>query len=365
MKRRIVVFTALFILLPVLLSGLTLEQGRIKLILHEDNGRFSIYYLKDIEKEEYVSLLFERDPRTSSTGILLNNRVHTLGSSNTFSQKLRKTSEGAQFTWTSSKLEIQQKFSFVKSSPNSLVDGIRIDTTVANRSESTQSVGIHHLFDTYLGEKQDAHFITSDDQQLKRETGFSLQPPSYWISPAISTAEGGASGSFEGFVSMLKGSGITLPDKVVFSNWKRLSEGLWNLQVQGNRNFNLLPYSINDSAVCQFYDPIKLASGSTRTVTAVVGAFTGRPLRIGNTVDSHSEEDSQASLERLLSSTRAGDTQAVREMVREDLIAVNDIISQINSLLSFPEDISEEKIAFIERALNNLSEKQQQYKNSE
>ncbi|MFO7729382.1 MAG: hypothetical protein R6V86_01320 [Spirochaetia bacterium] len=364
MKRRIVVFTALFILLPALVSGLTLEQGRIKLILHEDNGRFSIYYLKDIEKEEYVSLLFERDPRTSSTGILLNNRVHTLGSSNTFSQKVRRTSEGANFIWSSSKLEIQQDFSFVKSSPNSLVDGIRIDTTVTNSSESTQSVGIHHLFDTYLGEKQDVHFITSDDQQLEGETGFSLQPPSYWISPVSSNAEG-SSENFEGFISMLKGSGITLPDKVVFSNWKRLSENLWNMQVQGNRNFNLLPYSINDSAVCQFYEPLKLAPGGTRTITAVVGAFTGRPLRVGNTVDFQSEEDSQSSLERLLSRTRAGDAEAVNEMVKEDLIAVNDIISQIDSLLAFPEDISEEKIEIIERALKNLSEKQQQYKNSE
>ncbi|MCF7913703.1 MAG: hypothetical protein K9L66_00900 [Spirochaetaceae bacterium] len=364
MKRRIVVFTALFILLPALVSGLTLEQGRIKLILHENNGRFSIYYLKDIEKEEYVSLLFERDPRTSSTGILQNNRVHTLGSSNAFSQKVRKTSEGAQFIWSSSKLEIQQTFSFVKSSPNSLVDGIRIDTAVANNSESTQSVGIHHLFDTYLGEKQDAHFITSDDQQLEGETGFSLQPPSYWVSPVSSKTEE-KSGSFEGFVSMLKGSGITLPDKVVFSNWKRLSENLWNLQIQGNRNFNLLPYSINDSAVCQFYDPIKLKPGGTRTITAVVGAFTGSPLRVGSTVTTQSEEESQASLDRLISRTREGDSQAVKEMVREDLVAVNDIISQINSLLSFPEDISEEKIAVIERALKNLREKQKQYKNSE
>src|SRR6056297_615797 len=363
MKRRIVVFTALFILLPALLSGLTLEQGRIKLVLHEGNGRFSISYLKDIEKEEYVSLLFERDPRTSSTGILQNNRVHTLGSSNTFSQKVRKTSEGAQFIWSSSKLEIQQNFSFLKSSPNSLVDGVRIDTTVANSSESTQSVGIHLLFDTYLGEKQDAHFSTSDNQQLKRETGYSLQPPSYWISPTKSTNEG-TSGSFQGFISMLKGSGITLPDKVVFSNWKRLSENLWNLQVQRNRNFNLLPYSINDSAVCQFYDPIKLASGGTRTITAALGAFTGSPLGIA-TVDAQSEGDSLARLEQLLNSTGEDDTQAIKELIREDLIAVNDVISQINSLLSFPEDISEEKIAVIERAIKKLSEKQKQYKSSE
>jgi hypothetical protein len=110
---------------------------------------------------------------------------------------------------------------------------------------------------------------------------------------------------------------------------------------------------------------MKLTSGGTRTITAVVGAFTGSPLRIGSTAATQSAGDSLASLERLLNSTREGDTQAVKEMVREDLIAVNDIISQINSLLSFPEDISEEKIAVIERALKNLREKQKQYKNSE
>src|SRR6056297_92614 len=364
MKRQIVVCTALFILLPALVSGLTLEQGRIKLILHEDNGRFSIYYLKDIEKEEYVSLLFERDPRTSSTGILQNNRVHTLGSSNTFSQKVRKTSEGAQFIWSSSKLEIQQTFSFVKSSPNSLVDGVRIDTTVANSSESTQSVGIHHLFDTYLGEKQDAQFITSDDQQLEGETGFSLQPPRYWISPVGSTDEGTA-GSFEGFISMLKGSGITLPDKVVFSNWTLLSENLWNLQVQSNRNFNLLPYSINDSAVCQFYDPIKIAPGAQRTVTAVIGAFTGSPISAGSTAAAKESEEGGTDFDEMLSSTRTGDDKALHEMVNEDLVAVNDIISQINSLLSFPEDITDEKIEVIEKSLHNLSTKKNQYQNSE
>src|SRR6056297_686781 len=309
MKHRFLFFIAIFILLPVFISGLTLEQGRMKLVLHENNGRYSLYYLEDIEDDEYVSLLFERDPRTSSTGILFNNRVYTLGSSNDFTQKISKTSAGGQITWTSSQLKIQQSFSFVKSNPNSLADGVKIVTTVMNTSESIQSVGIHQLFDTYLGEQRDAHFFTSDNEKLQGETGYSLQPPSYWVSPVKEDSD-----KFEGFISMLKGSGITLPDKVVFSNWKRLSENLWNLQVQSNRNFNLLPYSINDSAVCQFYDPIKIKSGGTRTITAVIGAFTGNPLRISSTITTQSEEESQASLNRLLSSSREGDSQAVEEM---------------------------------------------------
>ena len=358
MKHRFLFFTAIFILLPVFLSGLTLEQGRMKLVLHENNGRFSLYYLENIEDDEYVSLLFERDPRTSSTGILLNNRLYTLGSSNNFSQEISETSSGGQITWTSSQLTIQQSFSFVKSNPNNLADGEQIVTTVTNTSEEIQSVGIHKLFDTYLGEQRDAHFLTSDNEKLEGETGYSLQPPSYWVSPVKND-----SNEFRGFISMLKGSGITLPDKVVFANWKRLSEYLWNLQVQSNRNFNLLPYSINDSAVCQFYDPIKIAPGAQRTVTSVIGAFTGSPISAG-TATAASDEDS-SDLDEILSSTRSGDEKALHEMVNEDLIAVNDIISQINSLLSFPEDITDEKIEVIEKSLKNLSTKKNQYQNSE
>src|SRR6056297_1368234 len=360
MKHRFLFFIAIFILLPVFISGLTLEQGRMKLVLHENNGRYSLYYLEDIEDDEYVSLLFERDPWTSSTGILFNNRVYTLGSSNDFTQKISKTSAGGQITWTSSRLKIQQSFSFVKSNPNSLADGVKIVTTVMNTSESIQSVGIHQLFDTYLGEQRDAHFFTSDNEKLQGETGYSLQPPSYWVSPVKEDSD-----KFEGFISMLKGSGITLPDKVVFSNWKRLSENLWNLQVQSNRNFNLLPYSINDSAVCQFYDPIKIAPGAQRTVTAVIGAFTGSPISAGSTAAAKESEEGGTDFDEMLSSTRTGDDKALHEMVNEDLVAVNDIISQINSLLSFPEDITDEKIEVIEKSLHNLSTKKNQYQNSE
>lgn len=359
MKRRILLLICLlFILLPTVLSGLTLEQGRLRLVLHEENGRFSLYYLEDIDQEEYVSLLFQRDPRTSSTGILLNNRVITLGSSNSFSQETTETSQGAQFSWTSSQIEVRQSFQFVKSNPSGLADGIKIDTIVINKSEDIQSVGVHYLFDTYLGEKRDAHFITSDNEQLESETGFSLQPPTYWVSP---TAE--KEGNFQGYISMLKGSGITLPDKVVFANWKRLSENLWNMQVQGNRNFNLLPYSINDSAVCQFYDPIKLAPGTSRTVSAVVGAYTGSPLQVNT---SATAQNGGEDFDQILSSTKSSDSgKSTQQLVREDLISVNDIISQINSLLSFPEDITDEKIEVIEKSLNNLREKQNQYQNSD
>jgi len=351
--KRLLFFIVLYVSIPLIVSGLTLEQGRIRLILHEDNGRFSISYLDDIEKEDYVSLLFRRDPRTSSTGLLLNNRIVTLGSSNVFKQKVEKTVSGARFIWDSPQLRIVQSFSFVKSDPNGLSDGVSIQVEVSNLSEQIQNVGVHLLFDTYLGEGEDAHYVTSDNLQIENETGYTLRMPQYWMTPVENR-------NFSGLLSVLKGNGITLPDRVVFSNWKRLSESLWNIQVQDNRNFNLLPYSINDSAVCQFYDPIKLSPAASRTIVALLGAYTGTSF--SSAVASTGADDS---IGQVLSAGAAIDAEDVDEAVQQDLIAVNDIISNIDSLLSFPDEITEEKIEFLRRAVQNLNARKQQYQSSQ
>ena len=60
---------------------------------------------------------------------------------------------------------------------------------------------------------------------------------------------------------MLDNNIVTSPDKVIFSNWKRLDESGWTLNVKDGRNFNLLPYSINDSAVSHYYEPIRIPQG--------------------------------------------------------------------------------------------------------
>lgn len=352
MKR--ILFTsiaALFFFLSLSLSALTIEQGRLRLVLHEDNGRFSLYYLDDIEKERYVSLLFERDPRTSSTGLMLNNRIVTLGSSNMFQQKVERTVDGARFIWTSPSIEVEQRFRFVKSNPNGLADGMAITSTIRNKSEEIQEIGLSLLFDTYLGEDEDAHFVTSENEKLTGETGYSLQIPLYWLSPAQDK-------NFKGFQSVLKGKNVSIPDKVVFSNWKRLSESLWNIQVQSNRNFNLLPYSINDSAVAQFYDPLKLASGAERTITALIGAYTSQALTLDDGSSASEESDS---LDQTLVVGGETSEEDIRSLIRQDLIAVNDLIANIDSLLSFPDEINQDKIDVIKKALQNLDEKKSQY----
>ena len=49
-----------FILLEIPSFALQLTEGKMKIIIHEDSGSFSAYYLDDINSGKYIPLLFEK-----------------------------------------------------------------------------------------------------------------------------------------------------------------------------------------------------------------------------------------------------------------------------------------------------------------
>ena len=78
--------------------ALEAKEGLMKILLIESSGRFNIYYLQDVSKGSYIPLLFERDPRTSSLNVLVDNKMYRLGESSEFRVTTRKT----EADWNSS-----------------------------------------------------------------------------------------------------------------------------------------------------------------------------------------------------------------------------------------------------------------------
>jgi hypothetical protein len=321
------------------LGALDMRQGRMRMEIHEDSGRVSLYYLEEIKEERYTPLLFDRDPRTSFLGLLLDNRIVTLGSAADFRQSVEKQSDGAIIVWKNARLEIRQRLRFTRSKSQNLADGVRIEIRVRNLSQADTRVGIHYLFDTYLGEQQKVHFTTSAGDSLSRETAYTAEVPAWWRSPA---PEHG----FDGLKGVMRGGSLTPPDRLVFANWKRLSESTWNLQVQENRKFNLLPYSVNDSAVALFYDQQLLAPGEERQVSLIlgVGSDYGGDLRSAETGDEGSGSVEQLTVEE----------NAQPESLRERLIRLNDIIAAIDALIDSEEALTREKVEVLEQSLEEL-----------
>jgi hypothetical protein len=263
---RILLVLAVVVAAVVPLGALEVSNGLVKLTLHEGIGRFSIAGLAKASGGSYTPLLVAQDPRTSMVSLLVADRVIRLGESSDFRESVEKTATGARFTWTSKQLVVTETFTFIGAPGADIASGVRVDLEVKNTTTRDVTVGVRYLFDTWLGEASSVHFRTDTVAGLSREmTVTGNDRAAYWISPLADDTEG------FGFECMLSGEGVTVPDRVVFANWKRLSDAPWSYTTSSARTFSQAPYSMNDSAVGQYYDARPVPRGESMTITLALG----------------------------------------------------------------------------------------------
>jgi hypothetical protein len=351
------------------LAAVEIDSGRVRLILHEGIGRFSLYARSSAASGDYIPLFVDRDPRTSGISLVVNEKIYKLGDSSEFTETVEK-SQGAvmaRFRWTSRTLEVVQEFTPVLSPASGGAEGVRMSIRISNRSRSRLSVGLRLCLDTYLGEDNLSHFRSDRHQEIRNELTI---PGSdmirYWLSPSADSPES------LGLLCLTSGYDITPPDKIVFANWKRLSDASWDYQTSRNRNFNLMPYSINDSAVCMYYDPVDLPALGSREIVLVLANVTLTDYSgEGQTavIDVAPEQSPTApppvqspaahppdSLQELRD--RLGSESASPE---QDLVDLNRLIDMIDERLAAGEKISAEELRLMEEILSAIKDKSERY----
>ena len=334
-------WTLAFLLLPTALFALQVDQGRMRLVIHEGIGRFSLYHLPTAAGSDYQPLLLDDDPRTTVVSVIEGNRVYRMGESSAFTEAIEPTSGGAVILWTGKNLLVRQEFMFVTSAGSVLADGLRIDVTVRNIGSRQVMAGLRYLLDTYLGEGVEAHFTLSSGEKVTRErTALKGSMGSFWQS----APEGAV-----GLQVMTGGTGVTIPDRVVFANWKRLNDASWDYETSTSRNFNLLPYSINDSGASLYYDPREVAALSDFTVTLVMGA--SNPT--GFSADAVGSTSKITQILEKATTDRAEDPVL---SLRADVQTLDDLIQQINLQLAGGK-IQEAELPVVEQVIRELRKK--------
>jgi hypothetical protein len=348
-----------------LVGALSVDSGRIRLVLHEGIGRFSLYARRTAASTDYVPLFVDRDPRTSGIALVINQRIYKLGQSSEFSEKVEKGNGSvlARFEWTSRTLTVVQDFSPVSATPGGETQGVRMSIRITNRSSNRISVGLRLCLDTYLGEDNLSHFSTDRNEEIRGElTVTAPDMVRYWLSTAGSPRD-------IGLLCITKAQGVTTPDRIVFANWKRLNESSWYYETSSKRNFNLMPYSINDSAVCMYYEPADLPAQGSREIVLVLGNVTlsgysaaervetdkaGTPGNAGSAAQSPGQpsEDRQARHER---------PSTEPESVRQDLDELNRLIAEIDRQLASGADIGDEELRLMEEILSAIKDKSERY----
>jgi len=331
------------------LSALDIADGRIRLSLLEGTGRFTL--ASQNGSGVSVPLLATQDPRTSVLSVVYGNKIYRMGESSEFKETVEKISGGARFVWRSTFLQVTETFTLIAAADSSVSTGIRIDLSLRNLTEQEITAGARYLLDTYLGEPGNVHFRTSALAQVNRELMLTpADKTTWWESPLANDKN-----QF-GLQVMLAGPGITVPDRVVFANWKRLSDSSWASDVSAARNFSLLPYSVNDSAVAQYYEARPIPRSSELIFTLAMGAFspagyTGLSSTVAAPVPAPPADFSMSVLQSLAQGRTASDDA---QAARADLASVNAILGEIDAKMGSSVSMSDEELTLIETALKDL-----------
>jgi hypothetical protein len=313
-------------------------DGRIRLVINENTGRFSLYFMTDIAREQYDPFFTDQDPRTSFLALLVNNRNYRMGESAAFKITLGGTPLSPALIFESSFLTVTEDFSFIKTGSSSLTNGIQITITITNKGERPITAGLRFLLDTTLGEDTSPHFLT-DQRQIHTEalieTGAS---DTYWVSK----------NSRLGLMGSIGGQNITKPDFIHFANWKRLNDVPWKLAFVSGRNFNLLPYSIRDSAVCYYYEPSVINRGESRFISIALASEDENGFALNSNVPDE--------LSNLIRETPKieGD---ISQSMRTDLIVLRDLVAKLDDYISSGAMVPDDELAALGLLISKIKEK--------
>jgi hypothetical protein len=326
MKSRKAFCSAALLLLVVTvqLAALEVSSGRLRLVLHQGIGRFSFY-------ADGIPLFVDKDPRTSGLSLVLDNKVYKLGETSEFRETAETQDQGARFTWTSPRITVTESFTLAV--PSSLLIAI----TITNTSERDISVGLRLFLDTYLGEESYPHFQTDLQPQINSELTLDQNNmPRYWLSVSAAPQKP------IGLRCLLRGAQITEPDLVVFGNWKRMSGSVWSYETSAARNFSELPYSINDSAVFHYYNPLPIVRSGSSTINIVLQAVLAgdKGLEPQPQVQQPQAEETQLASESL--------------SIRGDLRVLNGLLQELERKLSSRTAFSEEELRLMEQILADI-----------
>ncbi|MBN2737879.1 MAG: hypothetical protein JXR70_12915 [Spirochaetales bacterium] len=359
MKQQILC-VILFLIMVTSLTALEVSDGQMKLVLYNNIGRFSVYYLSDAEKQSYTSFFLDSDVRTSLLTIVADSKVYRMGESVAFKEAIEKTSNGAKIVWISNSLEIVEDFSFISSNSSAITDGVHVTLSITNKSDSDMKIGARYLFDTVLGESSYVHFKTPFQDSMTNETFFTKSDMiDYWVSPSSNDPENVA------LQVVTKGSGITTPDKVIFANWKRLNETAWNYTESSSRNFTQMPYSVNDSAVCHYYDPVVVKSGSALNISFVIANYSSSGFSIsssGSTDSAIKDILAKADAGKLENTKLSSGSTTMILNLKSDITTISNLIIELNKKLADTENVTEADIESLKKIITELEDKLKKYK---
>ena len=160
---------------------------------------------------------------------------------------------------------VEQILSIVKSSTTGLADSAQIQYRVINQGDQEEKVGLRVMLDTMLGENDGAPFRLGEDTISTDSLYYDKQLDDFWQAfDSISDPQVTSQGSFIG-------PDVSTPDRVYFSDWGSLADGVWDFDFNPGQEFIRKGEYEIDSAMAMYWVPEIIEPGQTKTYITKYG----------------------------------------------------------------------------------------------
>src|SRR6056297_789785 len=160
---------------------------------------------------------------------------------------------------------VEQILSIVKSSTTGLADSAQIQYRIINEGNEEEKVGLRVMLDTMLGENDGAPFRLGEDTISTDKLYYNKQLDDFWQAfDSVSNPQVTSQGSFIG-------PDVSTPDRVYFSDWGSLADGVWDFDFNPGQEFIRKGEYEIDSAIAMYWVPDIIAPGETKTYITKYG----------------------------------------------------------------------------------------------
>lgn len=364
--RRLISFLFFFLVIGfVNIFAAEYGDGRIKFIINEKTGRFSLFYMTDLHEEKFEPLFNHSNPKATFFSVSVNGKVLQLDNSFKFKISLDKDAMEPTVVYDSPSLQINQTFSFLRTVRAPAPNGVEISFNITNKSEELIKLGLRMLLDTHLGEEKKLIPFVIDNQDIFKETVINdAAGIPFWVSH-------GKNLSLMGSVEIPDANMGKNPNLLHFANWRKLNNALWKATFNKRKGFNLFPYSMGDSAVSYYFEGDILESGESVTYTILLAAADEMGFRRGQNESYLSQAEQQAeqaeqsaqqeadaiayaplpAAEAPAANTENKEGDGLDQTKADDMLALKQMLETLDKFINGEISLNEKDLANIEQSI--------------
>ncbi|MBP7552423.1 MAG: hypothetical protein KA885_03275 [Spirochaetes bacterium] len=251
---KIYIVFFLFILNFQIFSEYKITGSLFSLFVDGETSKFILYGRNKIE-DKMSPLLAEDFPPSTYFKFYINKDLVPFGKGGKGRKsEISKVGNDLQYFWSNDVIKIVIVYTLLSSIDKKPADTLLVRMNIENLSDDKYFVGILFCIDTLLGETKRKHFLLNGSTLLNKEAEYKKNIPFTYINSYSETLKMGINILFDERY-------IDKPDRIYFTNWKK---GFTDekYKVKPGVDFDLKPYSLNDSAVFIEYEDMTVDSAS-------------------------------------------------------------------------------------------------------